>query len=92
MKHELWKEKGGYSFCLAGPMGDQARSMNSENAKIIWTVEANSHFEAMTKYWEFMEWGEYTSEFDEDKEPYPKDWEQTQKQPFSSASSAVNSK
>jgi hypothetical protein len=79
MKHELWKEEsGGYLFCLAGPMGDGARAMVDSVAELIWTVEANSHFEAMTKYWKFMNWGEYTTEFEEDKKPYPKSWTATQ--------------
>ena len=79
MKHELWKEKNGYTFCLAVPMGDDARALMDKNAEVIWTVEANSHFEAMTKYYEFMDWGEYKTEFEQDKEPYPKDWLKTQK-------------
>lgn len=80
MKHELWKEKNGYNtFCLAGSMGDGARATWDSEAELIWTVEAKSHFEAMTKYYEFMNWGEYTTEFEQDKEPYPEDWIKTQK-------------
>ena len=74
MKHELWKEDDGSTFCLAGPLGDGARAMMGKSAELIWTVEANSHFEAMTKYYEFMDWGEYTTEFEQDKEPYPETW------------------
>jgi hypothetical protein len=50
-------------------MGDEARSWLAPGAKLIWTVEADSHFEAMTKYYEYMGWGEYSSEFSEDKDP-----------------------
>lgn len=78
MKHELWKEKNGYTFCLSGVMGDDARGTLESEAELIWTVEANSHFEAMTKYYEFMDWGEYKTEFEQDKEPYPEEWIRTQ--------------
>lgn len=68
--HELWEEDDGNMFCLAGSEGDGARKLLSSNAKLIWTVEANSHFEAMTAYYNFMNWGEYTTDFEEDKQPY----------------------
>ena len=79
MKHELWKEKNGYTFCFAGSLGDQARETIEGDAELIWTVEADSHFEAMTKYYEFMDWGEYKAAFEQDKQPYPKEWVKTQK-------------
>lgn len=80
MKHELWKEdEGRQTFCFAGSMGNSARSLMDSNAQLIWTVEAGSHFEAMTKYYEFMNWGEYKTEFDQDKMPYPQEWLETQK-------------
>jgi hypothetical protein len=79
MKHELWKERNGYTFCLAGSMGNAARALMDKNAELIWTVEADSHFEAMTKYYEFMDRGKYKTEFEQDKEPYPEDWTETQK-------------
>ena len=78
MKHELWKEENGCTFCLAGSMGDGARAMMDSNTKLIWTVEADSHFEAMTKYYKFMNWGEYKTEFEQDKEPYSEEWMRTQ--------------
>ncbi len=79
MKHELWEERNGeeLTFCLAGRRGDDARKMLSPDAKLIWTVEADSHFEAMTKYYEFMERGEYRTKFEEDKMPYPEEWLQS---------------
>ena len=79
MKHELWKEENGYTFCLAGSIGDGTRAMIDSKAKLIWTVEANCHFEAMTKYYEFMNWDEYKTEFEEDKKPYSDEWVRTQK-------------
>lgn len=82
MLHELWKDpepvEGGYlTFCLAGPLGDNARSDLSSSAQLIWSVEARNHFEAMTLYYEHMGWGEYTTNFPEiDKQPYSaRGWE-----------------
>jgi hypothetical protein len=77
LRHELWRQNDGLTFCFAGPRGDQARSMLSEDAELIWTVEAESWFEAMTKYHEYLGWGEYTSEFAElDKQTYEeRGWE-----------------
>ena len=79
LKHELWRDKGGeeYSeqtFCLAGPHGDGARRLLSPEARLIWTVEAGSHFEAMTAYYSFMGWGEYTTDQELDIQPYPEEW------------------
>ena len=72
MLHELWDEgEGRQTFCLAGPAGDAARALLSSAAQLTWTVEAPSHFEAMTLYYEHMGWGVYTTDFpDADKRPY----------------------
>ena len=66
MKHELWIEnEEEQTFCLAGPNGDDVRSLLAPEAKLVWTCMASSHFEAMTKYYEYMGWGEYKSDFPE---------------------------
>ena len=78
MKHELWIDDEGLgSFMLAGPHGDDARALLEKNSKLVWTCEAQSHFEAMTKYYEYMDWGVYTTDFPEiDKETYKsRGWE-----------------
>ncbi|MFC4455295.1 hypothetical protein [Deinococcus sonorensis] len=73
--HELWEEGDeGYTFCLAGPHGDDARRRLSPDARLIWTVEAGSHFEAMTSYYEYMDWGPYRSDQPWDRTPYPEAW------------------
>jgi len=37
----------------------------------VWEVEAESYFEAMTKYYAHMKWGEYVTDFPEqDKMSY----------------------
>lgn len=41
------------------------------DAKLVWEVEADSYFEAMTKYYAHMQWGEYQTDFPEqDKTSY----------------------
>ncbi len=74
MLHELWVEEDGQTFCLAGPHGDDARRELGPEARLVWSVEASGHFEAMTKYYEYMGWGEYTTDFPEiDKKTY-REW------------------
>jgi hypothetical protein len=64
--HELWVEDGvGISFFLAGPMGDQPRSMLSPNAKLTWTVEAPNHVASMQALYDYLDWGEYRPVFPE---------------------------
>lgn len=71
MLHELWIESNGQTFCLAGPHGDGARALLEPSARLAWTVDADSHFEAMTQYYEYMGWGIYRTDFPEfDKQPY----------------------
>lgn len=51
--HELWIESDSeQTFCLAGPMGADARAQLKPSARKVWTVQADSHFDAMTKYYE----------------------------------------
>lgn len=81
LRHELWKDIGDedhseFTFCLAGPHGNDGRSLLSSKAQLIWTVEAGSHFEAMSAYYEFMGWGEYTTDQEWDRQPYPEEWSQ----------------
>ena len=40
------------------------------DARLVWEVEAPSHFEAMTRYYAYMQWGEYKSDLPE-QEPMP---------------------
>jgi len=72
MIHELWQESDGcQTFCLAGARGDGARALMDPGATLAWEVEAESHFEAMTKYYAHMQWGEYVTDFpDQDKMSY----------------------
>ena len=70
--HEVWQEPstGNCMVCLAGPAGDKARSLLAEGSRKIHTIEASSNLEAMTKYYEYQGWGEYTTECEQDKHSY----------------------
>lgn len=74
LMHELWEEGELSTFCLAGPMGDGARDLLGPGAILLWTVVAESHFDAMTKYYEFKNWGEYTTEHELDRQAYSEEW------------------
>lgn len=72
MKHELWLHPDGLeSFILAGVKGNHARAMLPQGSILEWTVDANSHFEAMTQYYEYRQHGTYTTQYLElDQKPY----------------------
>lgn len=73
MLHELWLESDDeQTFCLSGPSGDSVRKTLSPKANLVWTCEADSYFDAMTQYYQYMNWGEYKTDFPEDKKPYEK--------------------
>jgi len=68
---EIWQEPNGYtSLIYSGEMGDDARQLLANGSKLIKTIFAKSHFEAMTIYYEFMGWGKYTTIYERDKQPY----------------------
>ena len=62
------------SFCLAGPMGDGARARLPASAKLVWTVWARTHFEAMSLLHERIGPEPHTSGEPWDFEPYPQEW------------------
>jgi hypothetical protein len=79
LRHELWDEgEGRQTLCLAGLIGDAARAQLAPGSRLVWEVEAESHFEAMTRYHQHMGWGEYTTEQNWDRQPYPEEWVATQ--------------
>jgi hypothetical protein len=81
LRHEVWRGSDGLPMCcLAGPDGDKARRLFGEkNATLVWTFEAGSHFEAMTKYNEFLGREVYTTDQAPDHTPYPDPWLQRQR-------------
>ncbi len=79
--HEAWVGPGGLpGCCLAGPMGDAARKLFvQDGATLVWTFEAGSHFEAMTKLNEHFGRAPYTTDQPWDREPYPEEWLRVQR-------------
>lgn len=71
IKHDVWiDDEGKTCLCYAGNLGEESRSVLEKGSKIIHSFYADSHFDAMTKYYRLMDWGIYTTEFEIDKEPY----------------------
>jgi hypothetical protein len=72
---EIWEDGEERSvskgLCLAGPDGESFRKLLGTGARCVGRFEAGSHFEAMTIYYRLNGWGIYTSDFAEDREPYP---------------------
>ncbi len=73
IKHEVWEDLEGLTtLCLADERGDDCRKLLEPGSKLIHSFYAESHYEAMTIYYKFMDWGIYKTEFEIDKEPYDK--------------------
>ena len=82
--HEIWidPDEDGQTqetLVLAGQDGDGARRLMGTRAELITTYAAGSHYEAMTIYYRFWDWGTYSTEHDWDYEPYPDSWAERQK-------------
>jgi len=58
------------TLCLADERGNDCRKLLEPGSKLIHEFYANCHFDAMTIYYKFMDWGTYTTEFEIDKQPY----------------------
>jgi hypothetical protein len=64
--HEIWVDKDELpGCCLAGQESEGFRKELSQPAKKIHEFYANSHLEAMTYYYRYMGYGEYTSDYPE---------------------------
>ena len=70
-KHEIWENPEGLTtFLVSDESGDDSRKLLEPGSKLIKYIDASSYFEAMTLYYQFMDWGKYTTDFEEDKLPY----------------------
>jgi hypothetical protein len=75
LRHEVWRDPEGLTgVCLAGPMGDDFRALQEPGTELICTIDASSHAEVMTKYYEMMGRGSYVTDFECDYQPYPEEW------------------
>ncbi|MDX9791393.1 MAG: hypothetical protein RBT61_11220 [Candidatus Kapabacteria bacterium] len=71
IKHDIWQNKEGLtSLCYSGNLGEESRRLLEPDSKIIYSFYADSHYDAMKQYYEFMEWGIYETEFEIDKQKY----------------------
>ena len=71
IKHNIWTSKEGLtSLCFSGKIWEESRSILEPDSEIVHSFYADSHFDAMTKYYEYMDWGIYETEFNIDKETY----------------------
>lgn len=81
LKHEAWYEADGtWTFCFAGPMGDNARSLMNPKAVLSFIVWADSHFQAMATYNNILGWYPYETTHKSDFQKYPNEWRNIQNQ------------
>ena len=74
LKHDIWKDKEGLTALLfSGDLGEEGRATLDNDYEIVHSFYADSHFEAMTKYYQYMNWGAYETDFEVDKSPYKLD-------------------
>jgi hypothetical protein len=81
---EIWEHRpdGGQplpSLEIAGPRGEASRALLPSDARLLTTLRASSHYEAMTLYYRMMGWGSYTADQSSDHVPYPDEWLSEQK-------------
>jgi hypothetical protein len=60
--------------CLAGPLGSDAGALLATGATLVWTFDAGGHFEAMTKYNEYLGRGAYVTDDPSSFAVYPEEW------------------
>jgi hypothetical protein len=71
IKHQVWINSEGLTgVCFASSKGDDYRKLMEKNSRLIHTFYASSHFEAMTVYYAYMNWGKYEAIYEKDKELY----------------------
>lgn len=81
--HEVWEAISDgmilHTCCLVGPRGDGCRRALESGAQLLTTFEAESHFDAMTRYNQFLGREPYSTNQPLDYEPYPDQWFEEQK-------------
>lgn len=75
LRHELWEQPSEDGqmlpgLCLAGPDGKGFRELLEPGARLVVTFEASCHFDAMSKYYQLVGYGEYVNEEPWSHEPY----------------------
>src|SRR6185312_13177789 len=69
--HEVWLCPDGHGNALPacipyGPDGEAARALNEPGSEWVWTFWASSHAEAMSIYYDFIGYGKYSPQYDDD--------------------------
>ena len=62
MRFELWTSSSGDLYLRRDGTNEEQIKAITSDAKLIWTYEAKSYFEAMQAYYDHMEWGIYKPE------------------------------
>jgi hypothetical protein len=61
MRYELWYSESASSYALLYEGDTVSDHLKEPDAKVIWTVEADTYEEALQKRNDFLGWGEYKS-------------------------------
>jgi hypothetical protein len=71
-RHQIWLDANELpGMCLADKDGNKFRDLLDKPAKLIHEFSANSNYEAMVYYNNFMKFGKYSTDFHElDSRPY----------------------
>ena len=69
MKYELWNAASASSYMLLFEGDTASDHVKEPDAKVIWTVEAETYEEALQKRNDFLGWGEFKKQtyFDEER-------------------------
>lgn len=61
MIYELWRNPDGIeqAFFAVDENYEACRNLNPPDSVLVWTIEADSYDEAMSLYYEHMDWGQY---------------------------------
>ncbi len=71
-KLNVWKDKEGLTSLIEEMFTHENITSGVINADdtVVYTFYAESHFDAMTQYYEFMNWGKYETTFEEENLPF----------------------
>jgi len=73
IKHEIWEDSAGLTTLhIALKRGNEFRKPSEQGIRLIHSFYASTHYEAMTIYYKFMNWGEYTIDLKVDEKLYEK--------------------
>jgi hypothetical protein len=75
---EIWESVSDgiilHACCITGPRGDGQRQLLEPASRLLATYEADSHYNAMLYYHNYLGREIYTTREPLDYEPYPDEW------------------